>query len=112
MGSSRKIDDLLRWAGDENAQGEYFALLSQHPRFAEAARAMSGNLLVQAERDSAYDGLHKDAGRFLAGCWAMSLHLSGGLTLPRLKAFCAQSGFISPSRARALLLYLCFLRYV
>jgi hypothetical protein len=38
--------------------------------------------------------------------------MQGGLTLPRLKAFCAQSGFISPSRARALLLYLRFLGYV
>ena len=85
LGSNGKIDDLLRWAGDDGPQEEYFALLSMHPRFAEAARAMSGNLLSHATSDAAFDGLHKDAGRFIAGCWAMSLHISGGLTLPRLK---------------------------
>lgn len=112
MGSSGKIDNLLRWAGDDEAQEEYFALLSMHPRFVEAARAMSGNLLAQAEKDQAFDGLHKDAGRFIAGCWAMSLHLSGGLTLPRLKETCARAGIMSPGRARSLLQFFLFLRYI
>ena len=112
MGSSGKIDDLLRWAGDDEAQEEYFALLSMHPRFVEATRAMSENLLAQAGRDPAFDGLHKDAGRFIAGCWAMSLHLSGGLTLPRLKETCARAGIMSPGRARSLLQFFLFLRYI
>ena len=112
MGSSGKIDDLLRWAGDDDAQEEYFALLSMHPRFVEAARALSGNLLALAGSDPAFDGLHKDAGRFLTGCWAMSLHLSGGLTLPRLKEVCAKAGIMSPGRARSLLQFLLFLHYV
>lgn len=112
MGSNGKIDDLLRWAADDEAQEEYFAILSTHPHFVEAARAMSGNLLAQAMADAAFDGLHKDAGRFIAGCWAMSLHLSGGLTLPRLKETCARAGIMSPGRARSLLQFFLFLRYI
>jgi DNA-binding Lrp family transcriptional regulator len=112
LGINGKIHDLLRWAGDDEAQEEYFALLSMHPRFVEAARAMSRNLLAQAASDPAFDGLHKDAGRFIAGCWAMSLHLSGGLTLPRLKETCARAGIMSPGRARSLLQFFLFLRYI
>lgn len=113
MGGHGKIDDLLRWAGDDDgAQEEYFALLRQHPRFAQAARALSANMLAQAASDPAFDGLHKDAGRFIAGCWAMSLHGAGGLTLPRLKEMCAHSGIMSPGRARSILQFLLFLHYV
>lgn len=113
MGSGWKIGDLLRWTADDNgAQEEHFALVSRHPRFAEAARALSANLMAQAEADPAFDGLHKDAGRFIAGCWAMSLHLSGGLTLPRLKETCARAGIMSPGRARSLLQFFLFLHYI
>ena len=113
MGSRGKIDDLLHWAGDDGgAQEEYFALVSRHARFAEAARALSANMLAQAASDPAFDGLHKDAGRFIAGCWAMSLHLSGGLTLPRLKETCARAGLMSPGRARSLLQFFLFLHYI
>jgi hypothetical protein len=112
LGSSGKISDLLRWADDAGgAQDEYFALVSRHPRFAEAARALSRNMRAQADIDPAFDALHKDAGRFVAGCWAMSLHLSGGLTLPRFKETCAKAG-MSPGRARSLLQFFLFLRYV
>jgi hypothetical protein len=112
LGDRGNIDDLLRWAGDDDAQEEYFALLIQHPGFARAARSLSANMLAQAETDPAFDGLHKDAGRFIAGCWAMSLHVSGGLTLPRLKEMCARSGIMSPGRARSILQFLLFLHYV
>jgi hypothetical protein len=67
---------------------------------------------AQAEIDPAFDALHKDAGRFVAGSWAMSLHLSGGLTLPRLKETCARAGIMSPGRARSLIQFFLFLRYV
>ncbi len=112
LGSSVKIDDLLRWSGDDGSQEAYFARLTAHPRFPEAARALSANMLAQAECDRAFDGLHKDAGRFIAGCWAMSLHVSGGLTLPRLKEMCTRSGIMSPGRARALLQFFLFLHYI
>ena len=108
MGSSGKIDELLRWAGDDEAQEEYFALVSMHPRFAEAARALSRNMRAQSEIDPAFN----DAGRFVAGCWVMSLHLSGGLTLPRLKETCARAGIMSPGRARSLIQFFLFLRYI
>jgi len=112
LGNNGKIDDLLRWTGSDDTGEEYFALLSMHPRFADAARAMCRNMRAQAEIDPAFDALQKDAGRFLAGSWAMSLHLSGGLTLPRLKETCARAGIMSPGRARSLIQFFLFLRYI
>jgi hypothetical protein len=112
LGDRGKLDDLLRWAGDDGGQEECFALLIQHPRFPQAARSLSAHMLAQADADPAFDGLHKDAGRFVAGCWAMSLHVSGGLTLPRLKDMCARSGIMSPGRARSILQFLLFLHYI
>jgi len=108
LGSNGKIHDLLRWIGSDDTGEEYFALLSMHPRFAEAARALSRNMRAQAEMDPAFN----DAGRFIAGCWVMSLHLSGGLTLPRLKETCARAGIMSPGRACSLIQFFLFLRYV
>jgi hypothetical protein len=112
LGSNGKIDDLLRWTGSDDTGEEYFALLLMHPRFAEAARTMCRNMRAEAEIDPAFDALQKDAGRFVAGSWAMSLHLSGGLTLPRLKETCARAGIMSPGRARSLIQFFLFLRYI
>jgi len=75
-------------------------------------RRLSQNMLALAASDRALDGIVKDVGRFFAAGIAMTLHATGGLTLPRLKQFCADTGLISPGRARAILLYLRFLRYV
>jgi hypothetical protein len=61
--------------------------------------------LDQAEADRAIDGILKDAGRNAAAKCLAYLHVTGGLTLPRLQALCASIGFISPGRVRALLLY-------
>jgi hypothetical protein len=44
--------------------------------------------------------------------WAMYLHLSGGLTLPRLKEVCVDSRVLSAGRARAVLLFLRYLRLI
>jgi hypothetical protein len=91
---------------------ERMALLVQEPHLAAAMRRLSRNMLALAAGDRAIDGIVKDVGRFLAAGMAMTLHATGGLTLPRLKAYCAESGLISPGRARAILLYLRFLKYV
>ncbi len=69
-------------------------------------------MLDAAAADPALDGIFKDAGRYVAALCAVYLHASGGLTLPRLKAMCAAFGLLSLGRARALLLYLRYLRYV
>jgi DNA-binding MarR family transcriptional regulator len=88
------------------------ALLLRQPCIEDAMRRLSHNMLALAAGDRAIDGIVKDAGRFFAAGMAMTLHATGGLTLPRLKEFCIETGLISPGRARALLLYLRFLRYV
>ncbi len=36
-------------------------------------------------------------GRYGAAVWAVYLHFTGGLTLPRLKEICARSGVLSPA---------------
>jgi hypothetical protein len=69
-------------------------------------------VLTAAAESKSLDGIFKDAGRFMASMWAMYLHFSGGLTLPRLKEICAESGWLSAGRARAVLLLLRYLRLI
>ncbi len=88
------------------------ARLADHPRLADAARALGANMLAAGDKDKALRGIFKDAGRYVVAMLALYLHLTGDLTLPRLKEFCATSGLVSPGRARALLLYLRYLGYV
>jgi hypothetical protein len=106
------MDGLAKWLmpsrGDHLAQ---VAALAMHPRYPDAARALAANMLAVGEADKALDGIFKDAGRYVATMWAIYLHTAGGLTLPRLKEVCASSGYLSPGRARALLLYLRHLGY-
>jgi hypothetical protein len=110
--SEEAIASLMRWAvggaGDEAA----FARLDAHPAFDRAARTLASNMLDAAAGNDALDGIFKDAGRYVAALWALYAHVTGGLTLPRLKDICAASKLVSPGRARALLLYLRYLGYI
>lgn len=106
-------DGLERWRIPAGSRGEeQFDALLAHPQFAAAARQLGRNMLALAGADRALDGIVKDAGRFAATGLAMYLHASGGLTLGRLKDVCAETGVASPGRARAVLLFLRFLRYI
>jgi hypothetical protein len=98
-----------RWAG-----GPFEALtrVLEHPGFPRAARALAANMLAVADADPALASVFKDAGRYVAAMWAFYLYAGEGLTLPRLKAVSAQSGLLSPGRARALLQFLEHLGYV
>jgi hypothetical protein len=66
---------------------------------------------TQCEADRLLDGVLKDAGRNVAAKCLAYLHVTGGLTLPRLKALCASTGLVSSGRARMLLIYLQHLGY-
>jgi hypothetical protein len=103
---------LLRWSADGASLDESYSRLAAHPAFDRAAHALAANMLEAAAGNEALDGIFKDAGRYVAALWAMYAHVTGGLTLPRLKEICAASGLVSPGRARALLLYLRYLGYV
>jgi hypothetical protein len=103
---------LLSWAADKTGLDESYARLAAHPDFDRAARALAANMLEAAARNDALDGIFKDAGRYVAALWALYAHVTGGLTLPRLKEICTASRLVSPGRARALLLYLRYLGYV
>ncbi|HEY1837108.1 MAG TPA: hypothetical protein VGG36_05600 [Rhizomicrobium sp.] len=107
-----EIARLQRWNVGQRVPPPVFARMVSHPQFGNAARAIAANMLSAREHDKALDGIFKDAGRYLAAMWAMYLHASGGLTLPRLKQISTQSGYLSPGRARALLLYMRHLDYV
>jgi hypothetical protein len=103
---------LMSWAHEGVVPPSLGARLMADPGFAAGARALARGMLEISAADPRVDGIFKDAGRYVAALLAIHLDLQGGLTLARLKAFCERSGFISPSRGRALLLYLRFLRYV
>jgi hypothetical protein len=89
-----------------------FTRLQSHPSYRAAARKFMSGSLTLAAQDKRVDGIFKDIGRYAASIWAIYLHFTGGLTLPRLKEVCARSKVLSPGRARALLIYLQLLGYV
>ena len=93
----------MRWGDGGQAPIGAYAALAADARFAAAARVLARNMLAATAGDEALDGIFKDAGRYMAAMLGIYLHVSGGLTLPRLKAVCVSSGFLSPGRARDLL---------
>lgn len=113
MAESVETTDLSIWERDGAFSPDALHRLKVDPRFPDAARALAANMLAAAAADRALDGIFKDAGRYLVALLAISMHVSGGgLTLPRLKAMGAATGFLSPGRARAVLIYLRYLGYV
>lgn len=112
MDEQADIASLFSWIGEGGPGNENYSRMPDHPRFERAARALAANMLEAGAENEALDGIFKDAGRYVCAMWAMYAHVTGGLTLPRLKEICAASGLMSPGRARALLLYLRYLGYV
>lgn len=106
------IAALLEWQDFADAPMLGCSRLLADPRFQKAARALARNMLDMCA-DAGLRGIFKDAGRYLVAMWALYLHgEKDGLTLPGLKRLSRESGFLSPGRARSLLLYLRHLGYV
>ncbi len=110
-GSAKRIADLLAWDAHGITAADRYARLRANPHYPDAARVFARAMLAQAEADRAVDTVLKDAGRNVAAKCLAYLHVTGGMTLPRLKALCASTGLVSPGRARTLLLYLQHLGY-
>jgi hypothetical protein len=105
-------ESLARWRAEGADILPLYDRLYDHPRFPQAARALAGNMTALAAGDRAIDGIFKDGGRYIAALCTAALHTGGGVTLPRLKQLCVDFGFLSPGRARAMLIYLQYLGYV
>ena len=75
-------------------------------------RTLATNMMEARRSSSELRKLFRDAGHYVAAMLAVYLHLSGGLTMSNLKLFCARTGFLSPGRARAVLLYMQYLGFV
>jgi hypothetical protein len=113
VGSGDQFESLRSWRAQGPAALEAAsARLARHPGLQDAARALAANMLAAGDKDKALKGIFKDAGRYIVAMLAIYLHLTGGLSLPRLKEFCTTSGLVSPGRARSILLYLRYLGYV
>jgi hypothetical protein len=110
-GGEGRIADLLTWVAPGATAEDRYARLRASPRYPHAARSFARAMLAQADADRALDAVLKDAGRNVAAKCLAYLHVTGGLTLPRLKALCASTGLVSPGRARTLLIYLQHLGY-
>jgi hypothetical protein len=111
VGEQRDMAALLTWDDGSPASHAVDRLVGDS-RFATAGHRLVSNMLAGAANDPCANGLIRDAGRYVGALWSMHLHLNGGLTLPRLKALCAQTGYISTGRARLLLIYLRYLKCV
>jgi hypothetical protein len=105
------LAELLEWDAPGVAVEAKFARLRANAHYPDAARAFAAAMLAQAEADRALDGILKDAGRNIAAKCLAYLHVTGGVTLPQLKALCGRIGMFSSGRARALLIYLRYLGY-
>ena len=106
------IVSLRRWVSDGAIPEATLSRLMSDPRLPEAIRALAVNSLEAIAKDKALDGACKDAGRYFAAMLVVYLHASGQLTLPNLKTYCGVSGLFSPGRARALLSYLRYLKFI
>jgi hypothetical protein len=107
-----KVEGVMRWGSGPEISSDIYTMLRAEPLYPKAIRRFASNMLAAGDSDLALDGILKDAGRNVAAMCAVYLHVSGGLTLPRLKALCTAFGLTSPGRARALLFYLRYLGYV
>lgn len=95
------------------------ASLCAQPRFAEARRAASLQIIEDHKGNRLLNSVFSDRGRFMIGMMMQYLHhvrLEGeaeaGLTVGRLRALCVQTGFSSPGRATAMLGLMRFARYL
>jgi len=106
------LDALLAWDCDLVIPDAEYARMETHPRLPDGLRALWQSTLAAPEADRSLLGIFKDGGRYACAMWAIYLHVAGGLSLQSLKALCAQSGLLSPGRARAVLLYMRYLGYI
>lgn len=93
--------------------------LCAQPRFADARRAASLQIIEDHKSNRLLNSVFSDRGRFMIGMMMQYLHhvrLDGeadtGLTVSRLRALCVQTGFSSPGRATAMLGLMRFARYL
>ncbi len=100
------------WDCDLSITDEDYARMRAHPRLEAGLRVLNDASLPALAADRTLLGIFKDGGRYVSAMWAIYLHVCGGLTLQSLKTLCAQSGLLSPGRARAMLLYMRYLGYV
>ncbi len=112
MSRDADIEALKPWDVEDVIPDALYARVAANPDFGRAVRTFSRNMLEAAASDRAFDAIAKDGGRYVATMWALALDATGGLTLPALKEISAASGLLSPGRARAVLLFLRYLRYV
>ena len=106
------LEALMAWDCDLSIPDDEYARMAAHPRLAAGLRALWESNLAAPAADRTLLGIFKDGGRYVCAMWAIYLHVCGGLSLQSLKALCAQSGLLSPGRARAVLLYMRYLGYV
>ncbi len=86
--------------------------ITAHPAFADAVRALISAMRDIKRQHPKFSRMTRDSGHYVGAMLAVYLHCNGGLTMANLKAFCAWSGYLSPGRARAVLLYLQYLGFV
>jgi len=106
------LGSLLAWDCDLVIPDAEYARMAVHPALTESLYRLCESNLAATEADTTLMGIFKDGGRYACAMWAIYLHVRGGLSLQSLKALCAQSGLLSPGRARAVLLYMRYLGFI
>lgn len=112
QGNGQSEQDLGQWRLDGPISDTSRARLLAHPAFADSANQLVINMLSLRQPGPVAAGMFRDAGHYVAGMLAIYLHASGGLTMQRLRAFCASTSYLSPGRARAMLIHMQYLGFV
>lgn len=103
---------LASWDADEKIPPEWYERLQKHPDYCLAILSFATRILDLSRTDKAFDSVCKDVARYGVAQWVVYLHMTGGITLSRLKVLCVRSGLLSPGRARALLIYLRYIGFI
>jgi AraC-like DNA-binding protein len=109
---TNQIESLLEWDTEVGQLVQMRDRLRRHPQYPAAAQRLAANLLRDADEDPSLNAMLRDAGHNVAALSAIYLHASGEVSLPRLQAFIAGFGLVSPGRARAMLGYMRHLDYL
>lgn len=99
MSADVSLAALFAWDTGASILPESYARLRQAPAYPRAVRRLIRTMLEAAADDPALDGIFKDAGRKVAALAVAHLHMSGGISLPRLKSLIVEFGLASPGRA-------------
>lgn len=109
---TRQAMSLSAWIDQRGGIDDTFAALLAHPRLPEAIRTFAVGTETLPPVDGTLDGRLKDVGCYMVAMYALYLHQTGDVTVPRLIEMAGTRVYMSKGRTRSLLTVLAHLGYL